>query len=201
MTIPGGPFLSSHYRIYKLRPPPITLPTKTITHNSKGEAVTTQMKYITDFTSATTWNVYNEMLDRNIVAPLIEQSTSKNSINVNSIKNKLSPLARLYCPPGTSKPVLTKIHPGPKFHSFRYDNLGNLLSVAGEMTDQKVISEVTTKPFRLLKSIMRLLSRLPIAALKHHRIWETGPMRVPVSVASRGKPDDTVTQFHPPRQS
>lgn len=102
-------------------------PMRTETSDSKGNLVKTENKYPYDFAGTT---VYDNMIARNIINPLVDQSTFKGTNFLQSTKTNFNDWGN-----GIIAPYTAEIKTGNNLSEVRlqfdgYDNKGNILSVS-----------------------------------------------------------------------
>jgi hypothetical protein len=114
-------------------------PTNQTTTASTGEIFSTTYRYPTDFASSSTPNVYNTMVDKNILSPVVEQIKNKGTTFLHSSKTNYADWGNNIIAPSsveTKQNAYTNPYePRIRFHS--YDDSGNILSVSKE-NDVKV---------------------------------------------------------------
>lgn len=109
-------------------------PKNTSTTNSRGDIITSELKYPTDFTGAP----FNKMLSKNILTPVVETETFTNSISTGKIHNEFID----WHPGGVTAPVIIapkrifakrgSYAEEPRIQYYAYDIKGHPLEVSKE---------------------------------------------------------------------
>ncbi len=109
-------------------------PTTMYYFDSKGDERKTQLKYPHDFAGS---SVYDSMIRKNIIAPVIEQQKYKNTTFLESVKTNYNFYGALIQPQTVESKILNKAtETRLRFDS--YDNTGNVTSFSNENDIKKV---------------------------------------------------------------